>query len=66
MGFFRRYKLTDFTARECKAAMLQLEYDVAGEDSPKRIRKIMEEWACFRELLARHEGKNKSKLDKPA
>ena len=24
----------------------------------------MDEWACFRELLARHEGKNKSQLDK--
>ena len=63
MGFFRRHKLTDYTADECRACMLQLEYDVTGEDSPKRIRKIMEEWACLRELLARHEKQNKSPLD---
>ena len=63
MGFFRRYKLTDYTLEECYEAMKQLEYDVIGEDSPKRIRTIMEEWACFRELFARHEKENQSQLD---
>jgi hypothetical protein len=64
MGFFRRYKLSDHTAAQCKEEMEQLEYDVSGADKPKTIRRIMEDWACFRELLARHEKKNKSKLDK--
>ena len=64
MGFFRRYKLSDYTAAECKDEMLQLEYDVSGASTPKRIRRIMEDWACLRELLARHEKANKSPLDK--
>lgn len=55
--------MTDYTARECREQMKQLEYDVTGEGDPKKIPKIMEEWACFRELLARHKGKNQSQLD---
>jgi len=63
MGYFRRFKLTDHTAKECKKHLAQLEYDVTGENDPKQIRRIMDEWACFRELLARHENNNKSQLD---
>lgn len=64
MGFFRRYELSDYTVAECKDEMSQLEYDVSGADKTQTIRRIMDQWACFRELLARHEEKNKSKLDK--
>jgi len=60
MGFFRRYKLTDYTAAECREMLEQLEYDVTGEDDPARIRCIMTEWGCVRELLARHQKKNQS------
>lgn len=63
MGYFRRFKLTDYSAKECKKQLSQLEYDVTGADNPKEIRRIMDEWACFRELLARHENQNKSQLD---
>ena len=63
MGFFRRYKLTDYTADECRDQLEQLEYDVTGADKLKDIKRIMEEWGCYRELLARHEKKNESPLD---
>lgn len=63
MGFFRRYKLKDYTAKECREQLEQLEYDITGADKAKDIKRIMEKWGCFRELLARHEGKNKSILD---
>jgi len=70
MGFFRCYKLSDYTADECRAEMDQLLWrvfnnsDHDGENtSAEGVERLMEEWACFRELLARHEGKNKSQLD---
>lgn len=63
MGFFRRYKLSDYTADECREEMEQLVYDITGCEDFKRIDKMMTEWGCYRELLARHEGKNKSQLD---
>lgn len=67
MGFFRRFKLTDYTADECRQEMKKRELaalwasDVSAEPD---MAKVMEEWACFRELLARHEKENKSPLDK--
>jgi hypothetical protein len=64
MGYFRRFKLSDYTAKECKKQLEQLEWDITGSDNPDEIRRIMDEWACYRELLARHEDQNKSKLDK--
>jgi len=66
MGFFRRYKLSDYTEDECHKRMnrcvakLMLMGDNFDYDF---VVNTMDEWACFRELLARHEGKNKSKLD---
>lgn len=66
VGFFRRYKLSDHTADECRAKLKELEDEVLwGSDTcdNEGVAKLMEEWACFRELLARHEGKNKSQLD---
>ena len=66
MGFFRRYKLTDYTADECRAECsrlahgLSLPIDLETEDEAV---KIMEKWACLRELLARHEKNNESILD---
>lgn len=60
MGFFRRYKLTDYSADECREEMLGREkYLAVVNTTPEGASKLMEEWACFRELLARHEGKNK-------
>ena len=63
MGYFRRHKLSDYTTDECREEMEQLEYDVTGCDDVQEIPRIMERWACFRELLARHEKENKSPLD---
>ena len=40
------------------------EYLAVVNTSPEEASKLMEEWACFRELLARHEKDNKSPLDK--
>lgn len=73
MGFFRRFKLTDHTADECRQRLEVLlvairygprlterEEDYTDEDTIE----LMEEWACFRELLARHEKNNQSSLDK--
>jgi len=64
MGFFRRHKLSDYTADECREELARLQ-GVIKRDVHLGIRgvKLLEEWACFRELLARHEGKNKSQLD---
>ena len=62
MGFFRRFKLSVYTAEECREQLEQLEYDVTGAEPPN-VERIMDEWACFRELLARHENQNKSPLD---
>ena len=64
MGFFRRYKLSDYTIAECKEEMSQLAYDASGANSYEQMESYMEQWACFRELLARHEKANKSPLDK--
>jgi len=72
MGFFRRYKLSDYTADECRkrcqdvvnALSSNRESDRVFLSYNNRVEKFMEEWACFRELLARHEGNNKSQLDK--
>ena len=66
MGFFRRYKPTDYTAEECRDKMKGLEGEILwGSDiaTNEQAAKVMEDWACFRELLARHEKQNKSPLD---
>ena len=71
MGFFRRYKLSDYTADECRTEMdaikRKLIDNVRSSHFSTELKacshKLMEEWACYRELLARHEGKNKSQLD---
>lgn len=64
MGFFRRYKFNDFTADECREAMRFLENCALRNtiDADGMVN-LMEEWGCFRELLARHEKNNKSVLD---
>lgn len=65
MGFFRRYKLTDYTADECRKEMHhRASWLAAVNTTSEEATKLMEEWACFRELLARHEKKNESLLDK--
>ncbi len=64
MGFFRRYKLSDYTADQCRVEMgMREQYLGVVNTGQKEAAKLMEEWACFRELLARHEKKNKSPLD---
>ena len=69
MGFFRRYKLSDFTADECYQATTSIArqiLDMARFDQDfciNDMKKLVEEWACFRELLARHEKENQSSLD---
>jgi hypothetical protein len=65
MGFFRRYKLTDYTADECRAQLSILErYFLEGKiKTPKGLVDDLETWACLRELLARHEKNNQSPLD---
>lgn len=59
MGFFRRYKLSDYTADECREKMEQLMCDIWSASDYESIEKLMEQWACFRELLARHEKRAK-------
>lgn len=71
MGYFRRFKLSDYTADECRSRCQEMvnalssnrESDRVYVNLNGRVEKFMDEWACFRELLARHEGKNKSQLD---
>ena len=63
MGYFRRFKLTDHTADECRKNLDILEDCLSGGMSRKDRVKYLEQWACFRELLARHEKKNESPLD---
>jgi len=65
MGYFRRYKLSDYTADECKKNILRIELNLLRENYFERNQIVaqLEKWACFRELLARHEGKNESSLD---
>jgi len=68
MGYFRRFKPNDHTAAQCKAKMKQLVEELVcelgGSGDQKFVERYMDEWACYRELLARHENQNKSKLDK--
>lgn len=70
MGFFRRYKLTDYTADECRVQIAKrakmLIFNINEHNEPMKtsdFERIMEEWACYRELLARHEKQNQSVLD---
>lgn len=67
MGFFRRYKLTDYTADECRDECDRIvHYLSLPIDLPEivEVEEMMRRWACFRELLARHEKQNQSPLDK--
>lgn len=65
MGYFRRYKLSDYTADVCRDKMDELAEKIQALLTPRHEAvKLMEEWACFRELLARHEKNNQSPLDK--
>jgi hypothetical protein len=69
MGYFRRFKLSDYTAQQCKAKLRELELDILSCSNPptptrNEVIAMLEQWACFRELLARHENQNKSQLDK--
>jgi len=64
MGFFRRFKLKDYTAEECCTQMRALENRaLLNTIDADGMVNLMEEWGCFRELLARHEKNNKSVLD---
>jgi hypothetical protein len=58
MTYFRRYKLSDYTADGCRERMLSLEDRIADCEWVSDLEPLLEEWACFRELLARHEGIN--------
>lgn len=64
MGFFRRYKLTDYTVEECRAEYRRIENAFINRQFHfADVPDMLERWACFRELLARHEKKNESPLD---
>ena len=58
MGYFRRYKLTDYTADRCKCAMDRISKGALLCQAPGEVEMFMDQWACYRELLARHEGEN--------
>lgn len=63
MGFFRRHKLSDFTADECRDLCRKLAIKVMhSAASVRQCELLMEEWATYRELLARHEGENGERL----
>lgn len=64
MGYFRRHKLTDYTADECRKELKKIELHIFEDAEHLIDREILERWACFRELLARHEKNNQSPLDK--
>ena len=66
MGYFRRFKLSDYSADECSRNMGKIVHKIlASRDkmTPVELGGHLENWACFRELLARHENQNKSQLD---
>ena len=64
MGYFRRFRLESYTADECREKCDKLEARMCGPiPNKRRARAILEEWACYRELLARHEKENESPLD---
>lgn len=58
MGYFRKYKKSDYTSDECRDHCERLVGWMAATDKKKDIEKWAQEWAEFRELLARHEGNN--------
>lgn len=58
MGHFRKHKLSDFTAAECRSNCLALLVKMRQCFDVKKLESLAQEWAEFRELLARHEGKN--------
>jgi hypothetical protein len=67
MGYFRKFKLSDYSIEDCRKAISIRERDIAEMARANRrfeMIQAMEEWACFRELLARHENQNASPLDK--
>ena len=65
MGYFRRYKLSHYTADECRKILGDIQDAILDcEASDVALVGLLEEWGCVRELLARHEGKNKAPLDK--
>ena len=65
MGYFRRHKLSAFTAADCRERLDKLQQRAASCKSSTGIVSILEEWGVFRELLARHEKANVSPLDAP-
>lgn len=67
MGYFRRFKPSDYTAEQCRREIQKIEtYIFSGQMkiTIKGLPSLLEKWACFRELLARHEKSNQSPLDK--
>lgn len=67
MGYFRRYKLSDYTADDCHKRMNRCVASImlmGDEFDYDKVIATLEEWACFRELLARHEKNNQSPIDK--
>ena len=68
MGYFRRYKLSDATADQCRRGIGKIIHEILdgrNKLTPIELGAKLEAWACLRELLARHENANKSKLDTP-
>ena len=67
MGYFRRFKTSDHSAEDCRKQMMKrleaLVFTDRKKMSLKYAETLAEEWACFRELLARHENRNQSPLD---
>lgn len=66
MGYFRRFKLNDHSADDCRKILRRMGHQLianAGNLSLNELEHDLEQWACFRELLARHENQNKSELD---
>ncbi len=64
MGYFRVYKPSDYSADECRKKLAELEARMCAPlPNRSRVRDLANQWAQFRELLARHEGENKSRLD---
>lgn len=71
MGYFRRYKKSNYSPGFCRDELARLQDAIVAHsrgqftDSKDEaaLVELLEEWASFRELLARHEGHNKTATD---
>lgn len=62
MGWFRKHKKTDYSADDCRKKCSRLLKEMSVEIDCEKLESLAQQWAEFRELLARHENQNKSEI----